>query len=102
MATGWPTDAELADHLGLAPGDDAGRVTSANAAAQACGVYYGLDPDAGATDADVYESILQVGAWVYGIRNRPEGLDSLNPVASPYIRRTAISIILARTGMPVA
>ena len=57
---------------------------------------------AGPPDYDCWEAVLQIGAWEYGIRNRPEGLDSLNPVASPYIRRTAISILLARTGMPVA
>jgi hypothetical protein len=102
VATGWPTDADLADRLNLAPGDDTARVSSANAAAAADAVAIaGLDATAGATDAGQYEAILLLGQWWYENRNRPEGLDSLNPIASPYYRRVALGILL-RGQMPVA
>ena len=102
MATGWPTDADLADRLGLAADDDAVRVTAANAAAMADAVAVAsLDLIAGATDAGQYEAILLLGQWWYENRNRPEGLDSLNPAASPYFRRVALGI-LARGNIPVA
>jgi hypothetical protein len=102
MATGWPTDADLAGELGLAAGDDAARVTSSNLAAQADAVAVcGLDATAGATDDGQYKAILMLGTWWYQNRNRPEGLDSLNPVASPYYRRTALGILL-RGKVPVA
>ena len=48
-----------------------------------------------------YEAILLLGQWWYENRNRPEGLDSLNPVASPYYRRTALGI-LQRGVIPIA
>jgi hypothetical protein len=79
--------------LGLTDGDDASRVTAANAAAQADAVNYGLDPVAGATDAGIFEGILLMGQWWYENRNRPEGLDSLNPMATPYYRKVAIGIM---------
>ena len=102
MATGWPVDTDLADRLGLGPTDDAGRVSSANAAAQADAVAVaGLDAVAGAEDAGQFEAILLLGQWWYENRNRPEGLDSLNPVASPYYRRTALGI-LQRGAIPIA
>ena len=102
MPTGWPADSDLADRLGLGPTDDTGRVSSANAAAQADAVAVaGLDVDAGADDAGQFEAILLLGQWWYENRNRPEGLDSLNPVASPYYRRTALGI-LQRGVMPIA
>lgn len=94
MATGWPADADLADELGLAAGDDAARVSSANAAARADAVRYAqLDPVAGTTDASQFKGVLMLGTWWYEIRNRPEGLDSLNPMASPYIRMRAFGIV---------
>ena len=102
MATGWPSDADLADRLGLAAGDDAARVSAANAAAAADAVAVaGLDIDTGTVDAGQFEAVLLLGQWWYENRNRPEGLDSLNPVASPYYRRVALGI-LARGKLPIA
>lgn len=102
MATGWPADTDLADRLGLAAGDDTARVSAANAAAQADAVAVcGLDVDAGTVDAGQFEAVLLLGQWWYENRNRPEGLDSLNPIASPYYRRVAIGI-LQRGSIPVA
>jgi hypothetical protein len=102
---GWPSDADLADRLGLSAGDDTGRVTAANAAAiaDAVAVLAGtdLDPVAGPDDAGQTEAVLLLGQWWYENRNRPEGLDSLNPMASPYYRRVAIGI-LQRGQLPVA
>ena len=83
---GWPSDADLADRLGLAAGDDADRVAAANAAAIADAVAVWparLDPVAGPDDAGQFEAVLLLGQWWYENRNRPEGLDSLNPVAAP-------------------
>lgn len=98
----WPTDQELADHLGLTAGDDAARVTSANAAAQADAIAVaGLELETGPSDAGQFEAVLMLGAWWYENRNKPEGLDSLSPVASPYYRRTALGI-LQRGAMPIA
>jgi hypothetical protein len=102
VATGWPADSDLADRLGLATGEDAGRVTAANLAAQADAIAVaGLDATAGAGDDGQFEAILLLGQWWYENRNRPEGLDSLNPVASPYYRRVALGI-LVRGKLPVA
>lgn len=102
MPVGWPIDTELADRLGLSPGDDSPRVAAANDAAQADAVAVaGLDPENGAQDAGQYEAILLLGQWWYENRNRPEGLDSLNPMASPYYRRVALGI-LQRGVMPIA
>ena len=98
----WPSDADLAARLGLAAGDDADRVTSANAAAIADAVAVcAVDPDVGPDDAGQVEAVLLFGQWWYENRNRPEGLDSLNPVASPYYRRVAIGI-LQRGKIPIA
>ena len=101
----WPSDADLADRLGLGAGDDAGRVSAANAAAiaDAVAVLEGtsVDPVAGPDDAGQVEATLLLGQWWYENRNRPEGLDSLNPMASPYYRRVAIGI-LQRGRLPVA
>ena len=58
-------------------------------------------PRPGATDAGQYEAILLLGQWWYENRNRPEGLDSLNPMASPYYRRVALGI-LQRGVLPIA
>jgi hypothetical protein len=102
VATGWPADADLADRLGLAAGDDVARVSAANAAAAADAVaVVGLDPVAGAAEAGQFEAVLMLGQWWYENRNRPEGLDSLNPIASPYYRRVALGI-LARGKVPIA
>lgn len=101
----WPSDSDLADRLGLGSADDAGRVSAANAAAiaDAVAVLAGgdLDPDAGPDDAGQVEAVLLLGQWWYENRNRPEGLDSLNPMASPYYRRVAIGV-LQRGRLPVA
>lgn len=97
----WPADSDLADRLGLAPGDDASRVTAANAAACADGVAHGIDLAAGPDDQGIFEAVLMLGQWWYENRNRPEGLDSLNPVATPYYRRVAIGI-LTRGEIPIA
>ncbi|HEY2303240.1 MAG TPA: hypothetical protein VGH66_15175 [Acidimicrobiales bacterium] len=101
----WPSDADLADRLGLAAGDDATRVTAANAAATADAIAVlagtSVDPVAGPDDAGQIEAVLLLGQWWYENRNRPEGLDSLNPMASPYYRRVAIGI-LQRGQLPVA
>jgi hypothetical protein len=99
MPTGWPTDADLADRLGLAAGDDASRVTAANDAAIA-GTAAALkgspfDPVAGPDNAGTFENVLLLGQWIFENRNRPEGLDSLNPQAGPYYRRVALGIIQA-------
>ena len=102
MATGWPADADLADRLGLGPLDDPARVSAANAAAQADAIAVAeLDPDAGTVDAGQFEAVLLLGQWWYENRNRPEGLDSLNPVASPYYRRVALGILI-RGQVPIA
>ena len=102
MATGWPADADLADRLGLTATDDPARVSAANAAAQADAVAVaGIDPDAGTVDAGQFEAVLLLGQWWYENRNRPEGLDSLNPIASPYYRRVALGILM-RGNLPVA
>jgi hypothetical protein len=102
VATGWPADNDLADRLGLGAGDDAARVSAANAAAAADAIAVtGLDATTGAADAGQFEAILLLGQWWYENRNRPEGLDSLNPVASPYYRRVALGI-LARGQVPIA
>jgi hypothetical protein len=94
-ATGWPADSDLADRLGLASTDDPARVSAANLAAQADAVAVAaLDPVAGVTDDGQYEAVLLLGQWWYENRNRPEGLDSLNPVASPYYRRVALGILV--------
>jgi hypothetical protein len=98
----WPTDADLASRLGLGPGEDAERVTQANGAAIADAVaVVGLDLETGPEDAGQFEAVLLLGQWWYENRNRPEGLDSLNPGAAPYYRRVALGI-LARGTMPVA
>jgi hypothetical protein len=102
LGLGWPTDADLANRLGLAATDDVDRVTAANTAAIADAVaLVDLDPVAGCQDPGQLEAVLLLGQWWYENRNRPEGLDSLNPVASPYYRRVAIGI-LQRGRLPVA
>jgi hypothetical protein len=102
VATGWPADSDLADRLGLSASDDAARVTAANAAAAADAVAIAaLDPVAGAVDDGQFEAILLLGQWWYENRNRPEGLDSLNPIASPYYRRVALGILM-RGQVPIA
>ena len=103
---GWPTAADLANRLGLAATDDADRVAAANEAAiaDAIAALAGndtVDPDAGPDDAGQTEAVLLLGQWWYENRNRPEGLDSLNPMASPYYRRVALGI-LQRGKLPVA
>ena len=97
---GWPTDNELADELGLVspgrtPVDDT-RVTSANAAAiaDATNALNLADPLTPALDDGQFKAVLGLGVWWYEIRNRPEGLDSLNPVAQPYQRRTMLGILI--------
>lgn len=98
----WPTDADLSDRLGLEAGEDLERVSAANAAAQADAIAVAeLDAAAGPDDAGQFEAVLLLGQWWYENRNRPEGLDSLNPVASPYYRRVAMGI-LQRGSMPIA
>jgi hypothetical protein len=102
VATGWPADSDLANRLGLSATDDVDRVAAANAAAQADAIaVVGLDPVAGTLDGGQFEAVLLLGQWWYESRNRPEGLDSLNPAASPYYRRTALGI-LARGALPIA
>jgi hypothetical protein len=101
VAAGWPSNDDLANRLGLAQGDDDARVEAANAAAIADGVNFGLDPELGAQDAGQLEAVMMLGQWWYENRNRPEGLDSLNPVASPYYRRVAVGILI-RGKLPVA
>ena len=61
----------------------------------------GLDLADGAADGGQWEAVLMLGQWWYESRNRPEGLDSLNPVATPYYRRTALGILM-RGAMPIA
>jgi hypothetical protein len=62
-----------------------------------------FDPVAGPADAETSEGVLLLGQWWYENRNRPEGLDSLNPMASPYYRRVAAGIVQAANGgIPVA
>jgi hypothetical protein len=98
----WPSDADLANRLGLTGGDDAARVTAANVAAQADAIVVaGLDQVDGPVDQGQFEAVLLLGQWWYENRNRPEGLDSLNPVASPYYRRVALGI-LQRGALPLA
>ena len=98
----WPADSDLADRLGLAVTDDPTRVAAANAAAAADAVAVcGLDLAAGPDDAGQFEAVLLLGQWWYENRNRPEGLDSLNPMASPYYRRVALGI-LAAGKLPIA
>ena len=98
----WPADSDLADRLGLGPTDDPTRVAAALAAAQADAVAVcGLDVDAGPDDAGQFEAVLLLGQWWYENRNRPEGLDSLNPMATPYYRRVALGI-LQRGKLPIA
>jgi len=102
MATGWPADADLSNRLGLGPADDVERVAAANAAARADAVaVVGIDDTVGPDDAGRFEAVLMLGQWWYENRNRPEGLDSLNPIASPYYRRVALGI-LARGRVPIA
>ena len=97
---GWPSDGELADELGLvSPGRtpvDDGRVTSANAAAiaDATNALNLADPANPVLDDGQFKAVLGLGVWWYEIRNRPEGLDSLNPVAQPYQRRTMLQILI--------
>jgi hypothetical protein len=99
---GWPADSDLEDRLGLSAGDDPVRVAAANAAAMADAVaVVGIDLTTGPADDGQTEAVLMLGQWWYENRNRPEGLDSLNPVASPYYRRVALGI-LARGAIPVA
>jgi hypothetical protein len=103
VGVGWPADSDLANRLGLSVGDDDVRVTAANAAARADAIKRaGIDSALGPADASGFEAVLMLGQWWYENRNRPEGLDSLNPVASPYYRRTALGILMTDTGMPVA
>jgi hypothetical protein len=95
---GWPTDADLADELGLAVAgafSDDTRITSANAAAiaDATNTLEMADPSAPDLDDGQFKAVLGLGVWWYEVRNRPEGLDSLNPVASPYQRRTMLQIL---------
>lgn len=101
MAAAWPSDADLAAWLGLAAGDDTERVAQANAAGQAAAVHAGHTADASSLDGEQWQAVLVLGAWWYMGRNRPEGLDSLNPVAFPYSRRTALGILM-RSLFPVA
>jgi hypothetical protein len=93
---GWPTDDDLAAELGLPEGVDAPRVASANAAAvaDACHQLAIDDPAADpALDDGQHKAVLGLGVWWYEVRNRPEGLDSLNPVANPYQRRVMLGIL---------
>jgi hypothetical protein len=92
---GWPSDAELAAELGLAGTEDTDRVTSANAAAvaDATNALELADPAVPALDDGQFKAVLGLGVWWYEVRNRPEGLDSLNPVAQPYQRRTMLGIL---------
>lgn len=92
---GWPTDDDLAAELGLPEGVDAPRVTSANAAAIADAFHQlELEPtdDPNLSDSQ-HKAVLGLGVWWYEVRNRPEGLDSLNPVANPYQRRVMLGIL---------
>jgi hypothetical protein len=101
---GWPADADLSNRLGLGPGDDVERVHAANAAARAGAIRLGgIDPGEGPTDFELFEAVLLLGEWWYQNRNRPEGLDSLNPYANPYYRKIAANIFQAIPGrFPVA
>jgi hypothetical protein len=102
VAGGWPAASDLAAYLGLDPGDDDDRVAAANDAAIADAVAVaGLDPELGVDDAGQFEAVLKLGGWWYGGRNRPEGLDSLNPGAAPYDRRVTLGILM-RGSMPIA
>jgi hypothetical protein len=93
-ATGWPTAADLSAHLGLDVADDAVNVAGCNDAAIADCIYYvGLDPVAGTSDAGQFRGVLLMGSWWYENRNRPEGLDSLNAMATPYYRKVAWGIV---------
>ena len=99
----WPTDADLADRLGLAAGDDTARVTAANAAATADAVAvcrYRRRPPGLTTPASSRLSCCSASGGMR-IATDPKGLDSLNPMASPYYRRVAIGI-LQRGQLPVA
>jgi hypothetical protein len=101
---GWPAAADLAAYLGLEPGDDDERVAAANEAAIADAIHVaGLDPDPATDtlDAGQLEAVLKLGGWWYGGRNRPEGLDSLNPGAAPYDRRVTLGILM-RGKLPIA
>lgn len=93
---GWPTDADLAAELGLAGTEDVERVMSANAAAiaDATNALVLADPSVPALDDGQFKAVLGLGVWWYEVRNRPEGLDSLNPVAQPYQRRTMLQILV--------
>jgi hypothetical protein len=102
MFTGWPADADLSNYLGLGPADDVDNVAGANAAARAEAVAIcGLDDEDGPADAGLWRAVLKLGAWHYGDRNQPNGLDSLNPLATPYNRRVALGI-LSRGRLPIA
>ena len=96
MGPDWPTDADLAAELGLAGTEDADRVASANAAAiaDAANALNLLDPSTPDLDDGQFKAVLGLGVWWYEVRNRPEGLDSLNPVAQPYQRRTMLQILI--------
>ena len=92
---GWPTDEELAAELGLPDGVETARIASANAAARADAGYARADLEpAGPADWGQYKAVLGLGVWWYEVRNRPEGLDSLNPVASPYARRVMLGVLI--------
>jgi hypothetical protein len=102
VAGGWPSADDLAAYLGLEAGDDDARVIAANDAAIADAIEVaGLDPELGVDDAGQLEAVLKLGGWWYGGRNRPEGLDSLNPGAAPYDRRVTLGILM-RGRMPIA
>jgi hypothetical protein len=92
----WPTDADLAAELGLAGTEDTERVMSANAAAiaDATNALVLADPSVPTLDDGQFKAVLGLGVWWYEVRNRPEGLDSLNPVAQPYQRRTMLQILV--------
>lgn len=98
--SGWPADEDLASWLGGVAVDE--TLSTCRAAAQADAVIVlDLDPLAGVTDAGQWAALLNLGAWWYQSRNRPDGPDAMYPTSTPYTRRVAESILL-RGRIPIA
>jgi hypothetical protein len=98
-ASGWPADADLAASLGLAAGDDAARVSDANAAAIDDAKRYRPDLDpaggpSGVTNNTQWMAILELGQDWYQNRNSPDALDTFGPGAYSFRRKQAIGKLL--------
>lgn len=107
MPTGWPTLAELADHIGGGVDPAEAHVERAYDAAHDDALAFGvpagtIDATTGAADAAVFVAILDLGVDHYQWRNRPSDFASQGPLARNRPRRLAALDVLTRGSVSIA